>query len=168
MKATIILSILCIASLTYSTVSSAQTNAWTIITSARDTLRSCAIGRLEGDKVFLISGISVIQISVDSLSLLTRSKGSDLWSDAGYGTLVGSGVGALVGAASYHESAGSFAPDLGPGVAALGGAILGGVVGFTLGGIVGAASGGDEEYDLSQEPTAERIKILRYIRRDNR
>jgi hypothetical protein len=168
MKIVIILSILCISSLTYPTVSSAQTNEWTIITSARDTLRPCIIGKLEGDVVNLICGSSAIQISADSLSMLTRHEESHFWSGAGYGTLIGAAMGTFVGAATYQKSTGTFALDLGPGVAALGGGILGAVMGFTIGGIVGIVSGGDKEYDLSQEPTVEKIKILRDIRRENR
>ena len=114
--------------------------------------------------VCLMRNDSVIHMSVDSLHILTRHKDSHFWSAAGYGTLAGSVAGALLAVANDHPSSGGF--NLGPGVAALGGAVLGGAIGFTVGGIVGAASGGDETYDLSREPTVEKIKILRDCRRD--
>lgn len=168
MKIITILSILYILSFTYPTISSAQTNKWTVITSAQDTLRSCIVVKLEGDVVNLFCGSSVVQISVDSLSMLIRHKESHFWSGAGYGTLAGITVGAIVGLATYHKPTGAWDIDLGPGVAALGGGILGAVTGFTIGGIVGAVSGGDEKYDLSQEPTKEKIKILRDLLGENR
>lgn len=117
--------------------------------------------------VYLICNDSVIHISVDSLRMLTRLKESHFWSAAGYGTLAGSAAGALLSVATYHRPSGAFTVDMGPGIAALGGALLGGLAGFTIGGIVGAASGGDETYDLSREPTVEKTKILRDIRRSH-
>jgi hypothetical protein len=171
MKMFTILSILCILSFTLPAASSAQTkewiltsaNDWTIITSARDTLRSCIIDRLEGDVVNLICGGSAIQIPVDSLNLLTRHKESHFWSGAGYGALIGTAVGVIVGLASYEKpkSTGFFTLDFGSEGAALAGGILGTVAGFTIGGVIGAVSGGDERYDLSQKPAGEKIKILR-------
>jgi hypothetical protein len=149
-----------------SVVTTAETEKWTIITSAGDTLWSCVIGRLEGSVVNLICGSSVIQMSVNSLSMLTRHGESHFWSGAGYGAFAGAAVGALVGVVAYAKATGPYAIDLGPGVNALGGAMLGGVAGFTIGGIIGAASGGGETYDLSQESTVEKIKILREIRRE--
>jgi len=165
-----ILSILCFFSFTYPTICSAQTNEWTVITSAGDTLRSYIIGRLVGNVVHLIRGSSVVEISVDSLSMLIRHNESHFWSSAGYGALAGTAVGVVVGLASYEKpkSTGFFTLDLGPGASAAGGAILGAVTGFTIGGIVGAVSGGDEEHDLSQESTEEKIKILQDLRRENR
>ncbi len=167
MKIITIVSILCIFSFTYPTISSAQSNEWTVITSTGYTLRSCTIGTLEGDVVNLVCGNSAVQIRVDSLSMLIRHKESHFWSGAGYGTLVGIAVGAIVGLATYQKPTGAWSIDLGPGVAALGGGVLGAVTGFIIGGIIGAVSGGDETYDLSQEPTKEKIRILRYILREN-
>jgi len=63
---------------------------------------------------------------------------------------------------------GPFSIDFGPGVAALGGGILGEIAGFAVGGIAGAISGGDQKYDLSQEPSEEKIRILRDLRRMNK
>ncbi len=168
MKITTISSILCIFSFTYPTISPTQTNEWTVITSAKDTLRSCIIGTLEGDVVNLVCGSSVVQIPVDSLSMLIRHRESHFWSGAGYGTLAGITVGAIVALATYHKPTGTWAIDIGAGGAAVGGGILGAVTGFTIGGIVGAVSGGDEKYDLSQKPTKEKIKILRDLRGENR
>ncbi|MFZ1082939.1 MAG: hypothetical protein WAO19_13555 [Candidatus Kryptoniota bacterium] len=168
MKIIIILSILCIFSFTYPTISTAQTDEWTVITSAKDTLRSCIIGTLEGDVVNLVCGSSAVQIPVDSLSILIRHKESHFWSGAGYGTLAGITVGVIVGLGIYEKPTGPWAIDVGRGGAALGGGILGAVAGFTIGGIVGAVFGGDEKYDLSQEPTKEKIKILRDLRGENR
>ncbi len=168
MKTVTILASLCISSFIYATVSPAQTNDWTIITSARDTLRSCVIGRFEGDMVNLICGSSVIRIPVDSLSMVTRHKESHFWSGAGYGTLIGTAGGALIGLASYQKPTGAFALDFGPGFAALAGGILGAVTGFTIGGIAGAVSRGDQRYDLSQATTVEKIQILHDVRKQNR
>lgn len=155
----LIFSFQCIFLFTY-TMSFAQSHAWTVITSAHDTLRSCIVGGLENNMVNLICGSSVVQISVDSLSIVTRHGESHFWSGAGYGTLVGAAAGTLVGVATYQKPAGPTAFDFGPGVQAFGGAILGGVAGFTIGGIVGAGSGGDDRYNLSEETTAGKIKIL--------
>jgi hypothetical protein len=168
MKVIAILSIVCIVLLTFPIISRAQSKEWTVVTSTHDTLRSCIIGTLKGDTVNLISGNSVVQISVDSLSMLIRHGETQFWSGAGYGTLAGVAVGAFVGLAADEKSTGTFALNFGPGVAALGGGILGAVTGFTIGGIIGAVSGGDEKHDLSQEPTGGKIKILRDLRRENR
>ena len=168
MKIVTILSIVCIFSFTYSTISSAQTNGWTIITSAQDTLQSCTIFALVGDMVYLSCSSSVIHIPVDSLKILVKRNESHFWSGAKYGTLAGTALGIIVGWASYQRPTGWYTFDIGEPGAAMGGAILGAFTGFTIGGIVGAVFVGDEKYDLSQEPTEEKIKILRDIRRENR
>ena len=162
------LSILCVAFFTHFTVSFAQTYHWTIVTAAHDTLRSCVIGKMEGDVCNFICEKSVIHISADSLNILSRHKESHFWRGAGNGTLIGFAVGALVGVATYQNPAGSYAIDPGPGVAALGGAILGGVAGFTIGGIIGATSGGEETYYLSGKSAMDKIRILQSLRNENK
>lgn len=123
------------------------------------------MGALEGDILKLVCPSSVIRIPVDSLSVLIRHRESHFWRGAGYGTLAGIAVGAIVGAATYQKPAGPWAINVGRGGTALGGGILGAVTGFTIGGIAGAVSGGDEKYDLSQDTTKKKIETLRDFRR---
>lgn len=55
----------------------------------------------------------------------------------GFGALIGGGVGAIVGLISYHKDPNSWL-DLGPGISALGGGILGVIPGIIIGGITGS------------------------------
>ena len=151
---------------TFPSISAAQINGWTVITSAQDTLGPCTIGALAGGFVYLSCDSSSMRLPVDSLKIILRQGEPHFWSSAGYGTLAGVAVGALFGFATYQRPSGSFTFDFGPGAAAFGGAILGGVAGFAIGGIVGASSGGEEKYDLSGATTEEKVKILHILRRE--
>jgi hypothetical protein len=54
----------------------------------------------------------------------------------GYGALIGAGVGAILGLASYHRDPYSWF-DLGPGVSAIAGASIGVIPGMIIGGLIG-------------------------------
>ena len=69
----------------------AQTNGWIVITSSKDTLASCTIDTNMVDRmVSIVSGDSMIKISVDSLGMLVR-KNSQVESVA-VGLVIGGGV----------------------------------------------------------------------------
>jgi len=144
----------------------AQNQEWTIITSARDTLRSCTIGRVNGDTVNVVSGNAVVILPVDSLRMMERKQGTHFWRGAGIGALTGGMIGTVVGAETYKEPTGPFAFDFRV-LAAIGGGVVGVTAGFAVGGIIGAFSGGDETYDFSRETPDEKVRILRDIRRNN-
>ncbi len=94
-----------------------------------------------------------IALPIDSIAVLVLISKGSFWKGAGAGFLLGGATGAIIGAVSYQKPTGPYSIDLGPGVAALGGGILGGAGGFLIGGIIGATSGHYETYDLRAEKT---------------
>ena len=164
MKTFALISSIYILSLISATISGAQTNSWTVITTA-ETLHACSIGAMAADMVDLTCGGSLISLHVDSLRMLAKPAESHFWSDVGYGTLIGTGAGIVLGAAAAGSERSSW--GIGGGAVMIGGAMFGAIAGGTVGAIVGVASGGDDEYDLSRLTTNERIKTLRDVRRKN-
>ena len=83
--------------------------------------------------------VAIAQITKLEVSAGKHGNG---WRGTGYGTLIGFGAGAALGAASYTKSncAGAtwFCGDNGRGADALAGGILGGLVGAGVGGLWGA------------------------------
>jgi hypothetical protein len=167
MKITFIISILFIFSLVSTQPSFSEENGWTAITIANDTIKSCSIGTISEGSVNLISSSAVIKIPIDSLKTLIRHGESHFWGGAGYGSLIGFAVGAIIGAGTYHKPTGPFAIDFGQTAETLGGGLLGGVAGFAIGGVIGAISGGGDAYDLAEKSMTEKIEILREIRRES-
>jgi Na+/proline symporter len=145
--------------LTYS-----QSADWTIITSSRDTLRSCIIREVVGGDVNLICGVSFTHISVDSLSILIKRKGSPLWKGAINGLYAGMLVGAVAGLVFYPETPSKWEKYFGKAGYAMYGSLGGAAAGFLLGGIVGAIVGSnDDKYDLSKKSKEEKIEFLRNL-----
>lgn len=173
MKTITIFLVTCILSLVLPTNSTAQKIQWTVIKSSGDTLRSCVIGDLDSNVVYLVFGNDAIKICVDSLRMLIKHNDSHFWRGAGYGAPAGVIVGALVGViAAAPPFTLSWSTDNGKsvygGTSIFEGGFYGGVAGFVVGGVIGALSGGEEKHDLSQETTEEKIKILRDLSKERR
>jgi len=169
MKPILILSILFL--LTFVDVEDclAQPDVWTVITIVPDTLHSCLIGDIEDNRVSLIRTTGeVVRMSVDSIGTLVRKRGSQFWSGAGYGALIGGGAGVFLGAVTYEEPSTGFQLfHISRGGQAFLGGMFGSLSGLVVGGLIGAASGGEERYDISDRSVENKRTILRQLGEGN-
>jgi hypothetical protein len=122
----------------------AQESTLRLISLSGDTLNACRIDSLSDIVLFASCSGKAISIPIDSIAILERFKEGHFLKGAAIGTLVGGTVGAIIGYATYQKPEprpnGLFTIDLGPGPAALGGGLIGGVGGFVVGGIIGSSS----------------------------
>lgn len=139
--------------------SSAQENWWQVIRLSGDTLSDCRLDSLPEIILYITCNGTSISISLDSIAELRRFKETSFLKGAGNGFLVGGTIGALVGAASYQKTTTPYSIDFGPGMAALGGGLLGGAGGFIIGGIMSSSSNHYETYTIWN------VKTLRMKRR---
>jgi len=139
-----------------------QSKMITVITIARDTLHNCKISDIKNDTVELMLGDEFRNIPVDSLKLLILPGGSNFWTGAEYGTIMGGILGAFIGSIpdkKEEQSTCSIKLEWG-GLSVIEGLCIGALVGCPIGGVLGLASGGDVEYDLSHINLQGKIKIL--------
>src|SRR5258707_5924104 len=129
---------------------SAQDAAWRVVRSAGDTLPNSSLNVIDDTVLAVTFDDRLLSVSIDSVELLLHHKDSHFLRGAGYGTLIGGAAGAVIGAVSYHEPEHHpgewFYIDFGRGAVTGAGAILGAVGGFVIGGIIGATSGGSETF----------------------
>ncbi len=124
----------------------------------------------KADSLVVQSNGDTLSVPVNLVTRLDVSRGrkTNTGKGAGIGFLLGGVVGAVIGLASYEEceSQGAFSciGDLGPGVNALGGAIIGGLVGLVAGVLIGSAT----ETDRWQEVPLDRLRLSLGPQRDCR
>lgn len=109
------------------------------------------------------SGGKTMMIPVDSVGFLLRRAGSYFWEGAGIGTFVGFAAGAGIGASSYSPPTPGQIVDFGPGLPAIGGAIIGIPIGFAVGGLVGAAIERDDVIEFARAGHEVRLIVLRML-----
>ena len=99
-------------------------------------------------------------LSVDIRDI--KTIGLSRKSRAKEGALIGGALGALIGLATYQEpkNKGWITLDLGPGINAMGG----GLVGMAAGGLIGAAAGTDQTIQIEGKSEPEIRKILEILR----
>jgi hypothetical protein len=145
----------------------AQTVAWSVGLIGGDTLSGCTPQALKDTLIILVCSEAVVSLPVDSIDYLARHQETHFWAGAGYGTLIGASLGALVGLLTYEKPEPGygqwFTIDFGPGANALGGAIVGAVGGFVIGGAIGESTGGDEIYKLSGKLRQQKLEIIREV-----
>jgi len=142
-------------------ISSAQKNTWRVELSSGNTLSDCKVQLINDSLLMLDCGSTMLRIPIDSVVLLSRHKESTFWTGAGWGTLTGATIGALLGWSTRSSGqlfSGLNAPVYG---------ILGGLGGFVVGGIIGASNGGDETYRLSERTRHNKISIIHFIIEEN-
>jgi hypothetical protein len=111
--------------------------------------------------LLLIGSVSLTGVSVDisDIRVITIVKRSKFFKGAGYGFLIGGGIGALFGLASSSGDDGWFNPS--PGALALVGGIFFGAIGAASGGIYGAIKGTDETIQIEGRTQSEVDLILK-------
>ena len=119
-KFSLVLTTICL----FTSPSSAQENTWQVILLSGDMLHSCTLDSLPDVVLFARCNGESISLPVDSIASLSRLHEGGFWKGAGTGFLVGAASGAILGAILYHKPTGPYTFDFGPGVAALGGALL--------------------------------------------
>ena len=120
-------------------MSSAQQKIWKLTFISHDTLTANRLDSLSDSTLFVVYNGKVVSFPIDSIGMLVGYKEGNFGEGAGFGFLIGMGVGAIIGVASYQPN--TFNPG------AYGGAILGSIGGIFIGGII---TGTDtyETYDL--------------------
>ena len=83
---------------------------------------------------------ALFQVSPDMIEAIKIRKKGQAAKGLGIGLVAGAGIGALIGLASYQDPGPDAFFDFGPGLSALGGAIVGTIVGGITGGAVGSKS----------------------------
>jgi hypothetical protein len=146
-----------------SSACTAQSQLWSVRLSNGDTLSGCTLQTVDDSVLTLEHQATIKSIAVDSVDIIFRHERSQFLEGAGYGTLIGGGVGAIAGWALYRKPRGPFAIDFGPGFSAAAGATAGALGGFLIGGIVGASYARHEEYALSGLRHKRRVLILRML-----
>ena len=149
----------------------AQENIWYLTLSNGDTISSISLQSLVGDSLVISHLGETNWIPVESIVEMRKVGKSKFRKGIGIGFVAGAAIGALIGLATYGKpsSDGSFFEegstiDLGPGVNALAGGIIGGLAGFVVGGIIGSSySGKDEIYDLSQKKHEQKLEMIRLL-----
>src|SRR5208283_2176044 len=127
----LIVTIICISALT----SSAQEKIWKLTFISHDTLTASRLDSLSDSTLFVTCNGRVISFPIDSIAVLESFKEGRFSDGDGIGFLVGAGIGAILGAASYQkpEPSKSFTIniDFGPGPDAMAGGIIVGVGAFS-------------------------------------
>jgi len=106
-----------------------------------------------------------MSIPIESIAALVRDKESHFWEGAAIGFLAGGAAGTFVGLATYQkpQRRGFITIDLGPGVAALGGGVLGAAAGFLVGGMIGASTAGREAYELKGKTLRTKLHMIQLV-----
>jgi hypothetical protein len=120
----------------------------------------------KADTLVLQGNGDTLAVSVDLVTRLDVSRGQTTnWKEGAWtGGLLGGVAGALIGYASYEECEGLSCWDLGPGLPALAGGVIGALGGALVGVLIGSAS----KTDRWQEVPFDRLRVTLAPQRDGR
>ena len=130
---------------------SAQGESWRIICLSGDTLNACRLDSLPAIILFATCSDRFLAIPIDSIEVLIGVNQRRSSSQAVSGLLLGAAAGAIIGSLTYQRPEGLL--DIGPGGAALAGAVFGAVAGCAVGVTLRGSSNEEETYDLRPEKT---------------